>query len=111
MCKGLSYLPSSCLEKAKGMRVKLSHLADTNKNKSVDGKPPLDLDTLLNNKNTLYAFRCFLKSEFSEENLDFWLACEDYKVSPSNVQKSKACGIYNQFINSDAAQEVSESDE
>lgn len=60
---------------------------------------------------TLYAFRCFLRSEFSEENLDFWLACEDYKVSPSNVQKTKACGIYNQFINPDAAQEVSETDE
>lgn len=106
MCKGLSYLPSSCLEKAKGMRVKLGHLTDTHKNKSVDSKSPLDLDALLSNKNTLHAFRCFLRSEFSEENLDFWLACEDYRVSTSNLQKSKACGIYNQFINPDAPQEV-----
>lgn len=106
MCKGLSYLPSSCLEKAKGMRVKLSHLADTHKNKSVDGKTQLDLETLLSNKNTLHSFRCFLRSEFSEENLDFWLACEDYRVSPSNVQTSKASSIYNQFINPDAPQEV-----
>lgn len=106
MCKGLSYLPSSCLEKAKGMRVKLSHLADTHKNKGTDGKTPLDLETLLSNKNTLHAFRCFLRTEFSEENLNFWLACEDYRVSPSNVQKSKSCGIYNQFINPDAPQEV-----
>lgn len=106
MCKGLSNLPSSCLEKAKGMRVKLSHLADTHKNKNVDGKTPLDLETLLSNKSTLSAFRCFLRSEFSEENLDFWLACEDYRLSPSNVHKSKACSIYNQFINTEAPQEV-----
>lgn len=106
MCKGLSYLPSSCLEKAKGMRVKLSHLTDAHKNKSVDGKTPQDLETLLSNKHSLHSFRCFLRSEFSEENLDFWLACEDYRVTPSNVQKSKACGIYNQFINPDAPQEV-----
>ncbi|XP_055014617.1 regulator of G-protein signaling 21 isoform X1 [Boleophthalmus pectinirostris] len=90
--------------RAKGMRVKLSHLAD--KNKSVDGKTPHDLDALLSNKNTLHVFRCFLRSEFSEENLDFWLACEEYRISPMNVKKSKACGIYNQFINPDAPQEV-----
>lgn len=106
MCKGLSYLPSSCLEKAKGMRVKLSHLADTHKNKSVDWKTPLDLESLLSNKNTLNAFRSFLRTEFSEENLDFWLACEEYRVSPINTQKAQACGIYNQFINPDAPQEV-----
>uniref|UniRef100_A0AAV2LL05 RGS domain-containing protein n=1 Tax=Knipowitschia caucasica TaxID=637954 RepID=A0AAV2LL05_KNICA len=88
MCKGLSYLPSSCLEK------------------SLDGKAPQHLDALLNNKNTLHAFRCFLKSEFSEENLDFWLACEEYRVSPSNVLKSKASVIYSKFVNPSAPQEV-----
>lgn len=51
-------------------------------------------------------FRGFLRSEFSEENLAFWLACEDYRVSPSNLQKTKAGSIYNQFINPDAPQEV-----
>uniref|UniRef100_A0A8C6TSD8 Si:ch211-196h16.12 n=1 Tax=Neogobius melanostomus TaxID=47308 RepID=A0A8C6TSD8_9GOBI len=106
MCKGLSNLPSSCLEKAKGMRVKLSNFADIHKNKCLDEKTPLDLETLLSNKNTLHAFRCFLRSEFSQENLDFWLACEDFRGSPLNVQKSKACGIYNQFINPDAPHEV-----
>lgn len=52
----------------------------------------------------LQAFRGFLRSEFSEENLQFWLACEDYRVSPS---KTKASSIYSQFINPDAPQEVS----
>lgn len=51
----------------------------------------------------LQAFRGFLRSEFSEENLKFWLACEDYRASPS---KTKASSIYSQFINTDAPQEV-----
>ncbi|XP_070684269.1 regulator of G-protein signaling 5 [Pempheris klunzingeri] len=107
MCKGLSSLPSSCLEKAKEMRVKLSHLAETHhKHKVQDGKALQDLETLLNNKSGLQAFHGFLRSEFSEENLEFWLACEDYRVSPSNLQKTKASSIYSQFINPDAPQEV-----
>ncbi|XP_044047274.1 regulator of G-protein signaling 5 [Siniperca chuatsi] len=104
MCKGLSSLPSSCLEKAKEMRVKLSHLAETHhKHKFQDGKALQDLETLLNNKSGLQAFHGFLRSEFSEENLRFWLACEDYRVSPS---KTKASSIYSQFLNPDAPQEV-----
>ncbi|KAG7223789.1 hypothetical protein INR49_026472 [Caranx melampygus] len=107
MCKGLSSLPSSCLVKAKGMRVKLSHLADTHhKHKVQDGKTYQDLETLLTSKTGLQAFRGFLRSEFSEENLEFWLACEDYRVSSSNLQKLKASSIYTQFINPDAQQEV-----
>ncbi|XP_078792299.1 uncharacterized protein LOC101169913 isoform X2 [Oryzias latipes] len=51
MCKGLSSLPSSCLEKAKGMRVKLIHLADAHhKHRLHDGKTLQDLETLLNTK-------------------------------------------------------------
>ncbi|XP_061587764.1 regulator of G-protein signaling 5 isoform X1 [Cololabis saira] len=106
MCKGLSSLPSSCLEKAKGMRVKLIHLAETHKQKVQDGKVLQDLETLLSNKSGLQAFRVFLRSEFSEENLEFWMACEDYRVSPSNMQRSKATSIYRQFISSDAPLEV-----
>ncbi|XP_069576614.1 regulator of G-protein signaling 5 isoform X1 [Brachyistius frenatus] len=106
MCKGLSSLPSSCLEKAKEMRVKLSHLAESHKHKIQDGKSPQDLETLLNKKSGLQLFRGFLRSEFSEENLEFWLACEDYRVSPSNLQKMKASSIYSQFLDPDAPQEV-----
>ncbi|XP_044202026.1 regulator of G-protein signaling 5 isoform X2 [Thunnus albacares] len=107
MCKGLSSLPSSCLEKAKEMRVKLSHLAETHqKHKVHDGKALQDLESVLSKKSGLQAFHEFLRSEFSEENLEFWLACEDYRVSPSNKQRTKAGSIYNQFINPDAPQEV-----
>ncbi|KAM7009372.1 regulator of G-protein signaling 5 [Tautogolabrus adspersus] len=103
MCKGLS----SCLVKAKEMRVKFSHLAETHhKQKVQDGKAPQDLETLLNHKSGLQVFRGFLRSEFSEENLEFWLACEDYRVSPSHLKKTKGSSIYSQFINPDAPQEV-----
>ncbi|CAB1421358.1 unnamed protein product [Pleuronectes platessa] len=105
MCKGLSSLPSSCLEKAKEMRVMFGHLAETH-HKQKDGKTLQDLETLLNSKGGLQAFRGFLRSEFSEENLEFWLACQNYRVLPSNLQKTKASGIYSQFINPDAPQEV-----
>ncbi|CAK6973458.1 regulator of G-protein signaling 5 [Scomber scombrus] len=107
MCKGLSSLPSSCLEKAKEMRVRLSHLAETHqKHRGHDGKALHDLDSVLNKKSGLHAFHEFLRSEFSEENLEFWLACEDYRVSSSNMQKTKAGSIYNQFINPEAPKEV-----
>ncbi|XP_075895760.1 regulator of G-protein signaling 5 isoform X2 [Nelusetta ayraudi] len=104
MCKGFSSLPSSCLVKAKEMRVKLSHLADAHHKPKVQNEKGFqDLEALLNNKSGLQAFRGFLRSEFSEENLKFWLACEDYRGSPS---KTKASSIYGQFINPDALQEV-----
>lgn len=54
----------------------------------------------------LQAFRLFLRSEFSEENLEFWLACETYRLSGPAVQRTKASSIYSQFINPDAPQEV-----
>uniref|UniRef100_A0A4W4EEL4 Si:ch211-196h16.12 n=1 Tax=Electrophorus electricus TaxID=8005 RepID=A0A4W4EEL4_ELEEL len=54
----------------------------------------------------LQAFRWFLRSEFSEENLAFWLACQDYRNTPEPKRATKALNIYSRFINSDAPQEV-----
>ncbi|XP_073698308.1 regulator of G-protein signaling 4-like [Garra rufa] len=110
MCKGLSGIPSSCLEKAKGMRVKLSHLAEKQewvyKHRVNEEKLPQDLESLLNSKLGIQAFRWFLCSEFSEENLEFWLACEEYKNASGSKLAAKAQNIYNQFINPDAPREV-----
>ncbi|KAG8132779.1 hypothetical protein E2320_010609, partial [Naja naja] len=65
------------------------------------------MDTLLSNKDGLDAFRAFLKSEFSEENIEFWLACEDFKKTKSAAKiASKAQRIYSEFIQADAAQEI-----
>ncbi|XP_070797160.1 regulator of G-protein signaling 21 [Pituophis catenifer annectens] len=65
------------------------------------------VDTLLANKDGLDAFRTFLKSEFSEENIEFWLACEDFKKTKSAAKvASKAQRIYSEFIQADAPQEI-----
>lgn len=52
-------------------------------------------------------FREFLKSEFSEENIEFWLACEDYKKTKSDHLHGKAERIYEEFVQSDAIKQVS----
>lgn len=56
---------------------------------------------------SLYAFQTFLMSEYSEENLAFYLACEDYMNTPSPSKlSSKAKKIYDEFIVCDAPREV-----
>lgn len=51
-------------------------------------------------------FTSFLRSEFSEENMDFWVACEEYrKMAPSDLA-ARAQQIYQQYIESDAPKEV-----
>lgn len=55
----------------------------------------------------LAAFRAFLKTEFSDENIEFWMACEDYKKikSPAKLM-TKANKIYEEFIDVQAPREV-----
>ncbi|CAK7307798.1 Regulator of G-protein signaling 21 [Vulpes lagopus] len=66
-----------------------------------------NMDTLLTNQAGLDAFRTFLKSEFSEENVEFWLACEDFKKTESAEKiASKAKMIYSEFIEADAPKEI-----
>lgn len=51
-------------------------------------------------------FTSFLKSEFSEENMDFWVACEDYKkIAPSKLA-TRAKQICQQYVDVDAPNEV-----
>uniref|UniRef100_A0A669CR57 RGS domain-containing protein n=1 Tax=Oreochromis niloticus TaxID=8128 RepID=A0A669CR57_ORENI len=55
----------------------------------------------------LTVFRHFLRSEFSEENLDFWLAVERFKKTrPSNKMAARAAKIYDHFISTTAARQV-----
>ncbi|XP_008493049.1 regulator of G-protein signaling 18 isoform X2 [Calypte anna] len=64
-------------------------------------------DILLSEKAGLDAFTKFLKSEFSEENIEFWVACEDYKKSKTPHEfLPKAKAIYETFIQKDAPKEV-----
>lgn len=54
----------------------------------------------------LCLFRAFLVSEFSEENIAFYLACEDFKGSKTSKLATKAKKIYDEFISSDSPREV-----
>lgn len=55
----------------------------------------------------LASFKSFLKSEFSEENLEFWIACEEYKRVKSPAKMAEmAKKIYEEFIQTEAPKEV-----
>ncbi|XP_028665004.1 regulator of G-protein signaling 3a isoform X7 [Erpetoichthys calabaricus] len=65
------------------------------------------LDKLLVHKYGLAAFRAFLRTEFSEENLEFWLACEDYKkIKSQSKLASKAKKIFAEYIAIQSCKEV-----
>lgn len=52
-------------------------------------------------------FQTFLTSEFSDENLEFWLVCEDYKKIRSSFRtSSRARKIFKRYVQADAAREV-----
>uniref|UniRef100_A0A3B4ARJ3 RGS domain-containing protein n=1 Tax=Periophthalmus magnuspinnatus TaxID=409849 RepID=A0A3B4ARJ3_9GOBI len=67
------------------------------------------LELLYGSKVGLYGlavFRHFLRSEFSEENLDFWLAVEKFKRTCPQKMVFKATRIYNEFISCNATRQV-----
>ncbi|XP_029542893.1 regulator of G-protein signaling 21-like [Oncorhynchus nerka] len=65
------------------------------------------LETLLKDERCLAAFRAFLRSEFSEENIEFWLACRDYRKTTSPADLFwKATEIYQEFLHPQAQREI-----
>jgi regulator of G-protein signaling len=63
-------------------------------------------DALLESKEGRKLFEDFLKSEVSQENLRFWLACENFKKSRHSEVAVNAAQIYDEFIKDLAAQQV-----
>ena len=51
-------------------------------------------------------FTKFLRSEFSEENIEFWKVCQEYKKSPSDKMCERAKEIYQQYVAAEAPNEV-----
>ena len=51
-------------------------------------------------------FRAFLRTEFSEENLEFWLACDDFRTCKEPKRSAKAKKIYMDFIAIGAPKQV-----
>ncbi|XP_034386468.1 regulator of G-protein signaling 2 [Cyclopterus lumpus] len=65
------------------------------------------LDKLLSHKHGKTVFRIFLKSEFCEENIEFWFACEDFRNITSHKElASKAAGMHEEFIKDEAPKEI-----
>ncbi|KAM5238463.1 regulator of G-protein signaling 16 isoform 1-T1 [Ctenodactylus gundi] len=130
MCRTLAAFPTTCLERAKEFKTRLgiflhkSELgSDTgslgkfewSSKHSKEGRCPSEevlawresFDALLSSKNGVAAFHAFLKTEFSEENLEFWLACEEFKKIRSAAKlASRAHRIFDEFIRSEAPKEV-----
>ena len=51
-------------------------------------------------------FRAFLRTEFSEENLEFWLACDEFRLCKEPKRAAKAKKIYMDFIAIGAPKQV-----
>nr|XP_021324130.1 regulator of G-protein signaling 21 [Danio rerio] len=65
------------------------------------------IEKLLSCKAGQAAFQDFLKSEYSEENILFWLACEEYKkVTNEPEMISMANQIYTEFVQTEAPRQV-----
>ncbi|XP_072368982.1 regulator of G-protein signaling 5-like [Scyliorhinus torazame] len=65
------------------------------------------MDKLLSRGAGLSAFTNFLRKEFSEENIEFWLACENYKKIKTPAKLApEAKKIYSQFIKVEAPKEI-----
>lgn len=128
MCKGLATLPATCLKSAKDIKHKISFLlqkpepqaahqkqikektataaAKRVPNASEVEKWKESFSHVMSSDMGRTVFTNFLKSEFSEENMDFWVACEGYKKTAPSQLETKAKQIYQQFVEADAPQEV-----
>jgi hypothetical protein len=82
--------------------------------KDSSSKPSVDtircwansLDSLLADKFGRQCFHEFLKSEFSEENVEFWIACEEFKNLKTPNLTAPAQKIFNEFIAHQAPREI-----
>ncbi|XP_067892611.1 regulator of G-protein signaling 4-like [Heterodontus francisci] len=128
MCKGLAALPATCLRSAKDMKHRLGFLLPKGETLSDHSSAPSkkhktgaahrlssdevkkwseSLQQLISHKDGLAAFTEFLQSEYSEENIKFWLACEEYRKCKSPAKlASKAKKIFNEYIAVESPREV-----
>uniref|UniRef100_UPI0037E7378D regulator of G-protein signaling 21-like n=1 Tax=Semicossyphus pulcher TaxID=241346 RepID=UPI0037E7378D len=68
---------------------------------------PHSLERLLSSKYGMKIFQAFLKTEFSDENIEFWMVCQDYKKIKSSFRMcSRAKKIFKRYIQAEAAREI-----
>ncbi|XP_063423158.1 uncharacterized protein LOC134707377 isoform X2 [Mytilus trossulus] len=63
-------------------------------------------ESLLTDNSGLELFKGFLKSEFSEENLEFWIACEEFRFCKEFNVPVLAQKIYSDYVAFQAPKEV-----
>jgi len=63
-------------------------------------------DNLISDSRGLEKFRSFLQTEFSDENLAFWLACQEYKQLKPSKMKDQANQIFTDFVAIHACREI-----
>uniref|UniRef100_A0A915IS49 RGS domain-containing protein n=1 Tax=Romanomermis culicivorax TaxID=13658 RepID=A0A915IS49_ROMCU len=52
-------------------------------------------------------FRLFLQREFSDENIEFWLACDHYKrIDDPQIRRKRSASIFKEFVAFQAPKEV-----
>ncbi|XP_037081303.1 regulator of G-protein signaling 8-like [Pollicipes pollicipes] len=61
---------------------------------------------LINSKYGVALFKGFLSQEFADENLEFWLAVEDFKKTRHCKLPARAQQIYNEFLAAQAPKEI-----
>nr|XP_039269265.1 regulator of G-protein signaling 2-like isoform X1 [Styela clava] len=67
----------------------------------------LPLTEALNDKKVKVGFRIFLESEFSVENLDFWIAAEEYrKIKNNEARRERMREIYEEYISPGALNQI-----
>lgn len=101
---------------AQDMKLRLGFLRRRHTDSAIQSsiRPPPDevqkwsdsFHDLMSNKYGQALFRAFLQREFSEENVEFWLACEDFKKVRPHKLSTKARKIYNDYIAVQAPKEV-----
>ncbi|XP_034035316.1 regulator of G-protein signaling 4 [Thalassophryne amazonica] len=131
MCKGLATLPATCLKSAKDIKHKLSFLLQKPEPQTADEKQTKEktavaaassakrevraaevekwkesFSYMMNSEMGRTVFTNFLTSEFSQENMEFWVACEDYKKTEASKMPNKAKEIYQKFVDPDSPCEV-----
>ncbi|KAK7144853.1 hypothetical protein R3I94_011061 [Phoxinus phoxinus] len=130
MCKGLADLPATCLKSAKDIKHKIGFLLqkpdppqeqkalkEKEKEKAkvtvVNRISPAETETwktsfnnLIKNDDGRRAFASFLQSEYSQENIEFWVACEDFKQTSVDKMNLKAKMIFEQYVDADSPSEV-----
>ncbi|XP_018608850.1 regulator of G-protein signaling 4-like [Scleropages formosus] len=128
MCKGFAALPATCLKSAKDIKHKIGFLlqkpeiqqhpsADNSKEEKateIQRTDPAEvkkwaesLHNLVSNEGGLSIFKTFLKTEFSQENIEFWMACEEYRrITSKETLTSKAWEIYYTYMDVKSPKEV-----